>query len=445
MRYNKTEYEKKGIFTMKSTNVRIRVCAILMSLVLLLSISLIGCSAKGKTVMQIGKQKLTVNMYELMLSRMKGTLEYNGYPTDTESFWDTIISVQGGTYNDYFCHTVQEQAKRMLIKLYLFEEVYKLELPNSYYDTIDEYIGDALDLLHDGSKTQFNTALSAFGVNIDMLRENYIMEDKIDYLKLQLSKQTGDSARTEYYEKNYVRFRQILLPLYDYLYETDENGDTIYYKEGTDRICYDTKGVTKTGTDGKTIVDGNGDTVYYTEDGKIAYNTSAGVARGVDKDKDGYTDYKMKDEEGVQLVKDQAAKLQEIIVAGDFTTFEDYGKQVSEEELWSAYPNGMYINKNKDYGIEYIDKIQDALTNMAVGDIALIEADNAYHLIMKYTIETDGYKNDTNKDWFESFEDEVISEILDAMCEKYMDEVEVNTKVLQEAMDMKAIGANTDY
>jgi hypothetical protein len=430
---------------MKLKNKRIRVCALLIAIVLLLSAALFGCSRKGEVVMQIGKQKLTVNTYELMLSRMKGTLKYNGHPTDTESFWNTIISVQGGTYNDYFCHTVQEEAKMMLIKLYLFEEVYKLELPNSYYDTIDEYIGDALELLNDGSKTKFNATLSEYGVNMDMLRENYIMEDKIDYLKLHLSKQTGDTARDEYYEKNYVRFRQILLPLYEYLYETDENGDTVYYKEGTDRIYYDTDGVTKKGTDGKTIVDDNGDTVYYTEGGKIAYNTKKGVTRGIDKDKDGYTDYKMLDKESAQLVKDQAERLKEVIVAGDFTTFEDYGKKMSEEELWSAYPNGMYINKNKNYSIAYLDDMQEALTNMAVGDVALIEADNAYHLIMKYDIEASGYKNDANKDWFESFEDEVISEILDAMCQKYMDQVVVNAEALETAMDMRTIGSNIDY
>ena len=430
---------------MKSKNTRIRVCALLVAVVLLLTATLVGCSRKGEVLMQIGKQKLTVNTYELMLSRMKGTLKYNGHPTDTESFWNTIISVQGGTYNDYFCHTVQEEAKMMLIKLYLFEEVYKLELPNSYYDTIDEYIGDALELLNDGSKTKFNATLSEYGVNMDMLRENYIMEDKIDYLKLHLSKQTGDTARDEYYQKNYVRFRQILLPLYEYLYETDENGDTVYYKEGTDRIYYDTDGVTKKGTDGKTIVDDNGDTVYYTEDGKIAYNTKKGVTRGIDKDKDGYTDYKMLDKESAQLVKDQAERLKEVIVAGDFTTFEDYGKKMSEEELWSAYPNGMYINKNKNYSIAYLDDMQEALTNMAVGDVALIEADNAYHLIMKYDIEASGYKNDANKDWFESFEDEVISEILDAMCQKYMDQVVVNAEALETAMEMRTIGSNIDY
>jgi len=429
---------------MKFKKVLLRITLCIISLLLMLT-AVVGCSSKGETLMQIGKQELTVNMYELLLSRMKGTLTYNDYPTDSESFWDTIISTQGATYNDYFCLSMQQEAKMMLVKLYLFEEVYKLTLPEKNYAAIDEYINDALELIHDGSKTAFNKELSLYGVNIDMLRENYIIEDKIEYLKSHISTQTGDAARDEYYKENYVCFRQILLPLYEFLYVTDENGDTVYYHEGTERIYYDTTGTTKTGTDGKPVVDKNGDTIYYTADGKIAYNTTKGVTQGLDKDNDGYTDYVMFDEERAIIVKDQANKLMELIQVGDFSTFEDYGEKLSEKEVWNAYPNGIYINKNKNYSIAYLDDIQKALTNMAVGDTQLIKSDNAYHLIMKYTAEDQAYKNKENQDWFEEFEDEVVTDILNAMCQKYLEQVTVDEKALAEAMDMKSVGANTEY
>ena len=429
---------------MKFKKVLLRITLCVMALLLMLT-AVVGCSSKGDTLMQIGKQKLTVNMYELLLSRMKGTLTYNDYPTDSESFWDTIISTQGATYNDYFCLSMQQEAKLMLVKLYLFEEVYKLTLPEKNYAEIDEYINDALELIHDGSKTAFNKELALYGVNIDMLRENYIIEDKIEYLKSHISTQTGDAARDEYYKENYVCFRQILLPLYEFLYVTDENGDTVYYHEGSERIYYDKTGTTKTGTDGKPIVDKNGDTIYYTEDGKIAYNTTKGVTQGLDKDNDGYTDYVMLDEEGATIVKDQANKLMGLIQVGDFSTFEDYGSKLSEKEVWNAYPNGIYINKNKNYSIAYLDDIQKALTNMAVGDTQLIKSDNAYHLIMKYTAEDQAYKNKDNKDWFEEFEDEVVTDILNAMCQKYLEQVTVDEKALADAMNMKSVGANTEY
>ncbi len=421
----------------------LRICAWLMAIVMLAG--MIGCSSKGETLMKIGKQELSVNMYELLLSRMKGTLQYNGQPTESDAFWNTIISTQGATYNDYFCRSIQEEAKMMLIKLYLFEEVYGLELPESNYDTIDEYINDALEMLHEGSKTDFNKELSLYGVNIDMLRENYIMEDKIDMLKKHILTQTGDLAKDEYFRENYVRFRQILLPLYEYIYETDENGDKIYYNEGSDRICYDTTGTVKTGTDGKPIVDTNGDTIYYTEDGRVAYNKKKGELRGVDKDKDGYTDYKMLDEEAAATVAKRANELKDIITEEDFTTFEEYGRMLSEPDLWEAYPNGIFVNKNKNYSVAYLDDIQKALADMAVGETALIKSENAYHFIMKYELTDHAYSNKENSDWFEEFNDEVVEDILNAMCKKYLDQVEVYGDVLAQAKTMKEIGANTEY
>ena len=156
-----------------------RLICCLIALALLLC-TLVGCSSSGKTLMSIGKQSLCVNMYELLLSRMKGTLAYNDYPVDSEDFWNTIISEQGATHNDYFTLSIQEEAKMMLIKLYLFEEKYQLTLPDSYYEEIDQYMNDALTYLHNGSKTEFNSVLSEYGVNMKMLRENYVIEDKIE-------------------------------------------------------------------------------------------------------------------------------------------------------------------------------------------------------------------------------------------------------------------------
>lgn len=430
---------------MNSKQLHQRLICCLIALALLLC-TLVGCSSSGKTLMSIGKQSLSVNMYELLLSRMKGTLAYNDYPVDSEDFWNTIISEQGATHNDYFTLSIQEEAKMMLIKLYLFEEKYQLTLPDSYYKEIDQYLDDALTYLHNSSKTEFNSVLSEYGVNMKMLRENYVIEDKIEYLKQHLSALTSDTAREEYYTNNYVRFRQILLPLYEYLYETDEFGDTIYFKEEfSDRISYDLNGLTRVGTDGKTITDKNGDVVYYTENGHIAYNKKSGVVHGIDKDNDGYTDYKMLDETDAKAIAELANNLTELIVSGDYSTFEDYGAELCESEIWNAYPNGMYINLEKNYPVAYIDDMQEALETMKAGDVALIESDNAYHLIMRYPLDEGGYKNTENEDWFEEFEDEMITKILDSMCREYMDDVVVDKKILATAKDMKTIGANKDY
>lgn len=423
----------------------LRTLALLVCLAVL-ALSLVCCGSSSKVLMTLEDQTITVNTYELLLSRMKGTLEYSGYPADEDAFWDQIVSTKGATYDDFFCYSIQNEAKKMLVQLYLFEQVYDLTLPQSSYDTVDQVMNDILELSFDGSKSSMNSYLAAFGVNIDMLRENYVADAKIDHLKTHLASITSDAAKEEYYNEHYVCFRQILLPLYEYCYETDENGDVIYYRENSERIYYDSaNGKTRTGTDGKLVVDENGDSVYYTDDGRVAYNSEKGVPHGKDEDNDGYVDYVALNDEKKRIVTDRANALDELIADGDFTTFEEYGELWSEDDVWSTYPNGIFINLNKNYEINYLDDIQAKLTDMKKGDTALVQSENAYHFIMKYELAAQGYNNKDNADWFDTFEDEVVTDILDAMCEQYIDQIVVNDEVLKQAKTMKTVGSNMEY
>ena len=432
---------------MKKKNVaRMFRSGIALLLVLLLLVTLAGCTGREKTLMTLGEQSLSVNDYELLLSRMKGTLEYNGYPVDEEPFWEEIMNAQGTTYNEFFCDSIQYEAKKLLIKLYLFDEVYKLSLSQKVLDEIDLYIGDIVSLDFNDSTAAFNRALAQYGVNVDMLRDNYIAEEKVNALLTHISSITSQNAKQEYYQSNYLRFRQILFPLYEYVYETDENGDDIYYHDGSSQIYYDTvNGITRTGENGASILDKNGDLVYFTEDGRIAYQTEKGIRKGVDADEDGYVDYVELDEETVQIVTDRANYLKDQLEDGDFATFESYGARWSDDDVWSSYPNGIYLNSDLSYSINYLDDIQAALKDMQSGQIALIRSDNAYHLIMKYDLEDQGYELSENSDWFESFDQEVASSILDKTCEKYMADISVDESVLRSAMDMKTVGANVRY
>jgi hypothetical protein len=331
------------------------------------------------------------------------------------------------------------------VQLYLYEEVYGLTLPQKQLAAVDEFIGDVLTLNFDGSTSDFNRYLSNFGVNLEILRENYMTEEKIDHLGTHISSITSDAAREQYYNENYACFRQILLPLYEYRYVTDANGDTVYYHEASDKIYYDATAATKKDAQGNTLKDENGDIVRYTEDGRIAYNTAKGVKRGLDEDNDGYVDYTELDDDMKTIVTDRANKLPTLIANGDFEAFEQYGEQWSSDEVWSSYPDGIYVNLNQGYQINYMDDIQAALANMKVGDTALIQSENAYHFIMKYELAEQGYNNKANADWFGTFEDEVVDSILDAICEEYLDKVAVDAEVLAQAKGMKEIGANSEY
>ena len=426
-------------------NIR-RLLTAMLALVLC-ALLLCSCASSGKVLMHIGKTELTLNTYELLLSRMKGTLAYNGYEVENDSFWDYIWSAEGATYGDYFSAEILNAAQDMLLRLYLFDEVYQLTLPQSYYDEIDVYMSDLLENDFGGSKTAFNNAMAEYGINMNMLRENYIMEDKVEYLSTYLSSMTADSAREEYYNANYVCFRQILVPLYEYLYETDENGDLIYYRTGTNYIAYDTKnGTTVTATDGTLRTDENGDTMYFHADGSIAYDTEGGELVGLDADNDGYVDYQELSEEEIANITENAQALSALIEAGDFTVFEAYGAEYAGDDgIWDAYPNGIFLNEAQSYSLEYLNQLSTELADAAVGDVILFQSDSAFHLVMKYPLTEGAWDQDDNADWFGTFEDEVTESIILKLCEEYADQVVIDNEVLSEAASMKEIGANWNY
>ncbi|MBQ5362660.1 MAG: hypothetical protein IIU63_04860, partial [Clostridia bacterium] len=248
-------------------------------LVLLLALSLClpllaGCSGKsGKTLIEIEGVKVSVNVYELLLSRMKGALaRAQGTAIETNDFWTTVVDTENTTYEEYLRDAILENAKTYAVGTYLHDKVYGLKLPKATMDAIDAELADFIEYDGDGSKAAFNRVLSEFGVNYNILREVYVMEAKIDALKVHLyganASKIADTVKDEYCQEHFVRFKQVFLASYYYVCETDANGDDIYYTDnslGNKIICYDKEnGVTKTDKDGNVIKDKDGYEVYFT-------------------------------------------------------------------------------------------------------------------------------------------------------------------------------------
>jgi hypothetical protein len=335
----------------------------------------------------------------------------------------------------------------MLLRLYLFEEVYDLTLPQSSIDEVDVYMADLLDNDFSSSKSAFNQEMAAYGINMDMLRENYLMEEKMEQLVSYLSTKTADSAREEYYQAHYIRFRQILFPLYEYQYESDQNGDLIYYKKGTNYIAYDTVGgKTATATDGSVRKDADGNPIYYHEDGSIAYDTKNGELKGLDADKDDYVDFVEMTEQEIQNVTVNAQALKELIPSGDFTTFELYGSEyAANDSVWDSYPGGIYLSDAQGYSLEYLNSLAKELKEAKVGDLILFRSESAYHLVMKYELTAGAWGDIKNEDWFNAFEGSMIDELIRTLYAEYADQVVVDEGVLNATMSMKEIGTNLYY
>ncbi len=431
-------------------NLSKRLLAVVLTLIMAVS-CFAGCSSKGKTLMKIEDTEISVNLYKLYLSRLKGMLcsAYSfGAAAEEDSFWDTVMSKDGMTYNTYYKNSILENTKTYLSAMYEFE-LRGLKLPKETLDEIDERIEDLINQDAGGSKTNFNSKLAEYGVNYKILREAYIIEEKIELLKDTVYGKDGEliakSLVNDYYKENYGRYKQVLFPTRDYVYDTDENGDAIYYdKDG--KIVYDTNATPKTDSDGNPVYDADNNRIYITvdEDGKsrVAYDKSKGSRRHKTDEKGNAL---IADFEGAELqaVMDSVAATLEKVKENDFDSFE---KIVSDDE---PNPNGYYMSKNMSYGS--LDVIKEELFDMKVGEIRTVSSEYGIYIIMRYELEEDGYNKKDNSDFFIStstgnyvFMGDIKNQLMSAYLEQHKSKIIIDEAVL-EGVDMKSVKPNFNY
>ena len=225
----------------------LRICAALTALLLAL-IQLVSCSSLGTPVMTLGKTEITGSMIEFWMSRYKAQFEYSyGQSLQTayglssvDSIWKVKVKDDSAeTYDDMFSSYIFDNAKTYLCALYLFDQ-FGLKLPDSTVKKTDETINEYVTNLADGSKSEFNAILAAYGINMKILRELYLADEKVSYLREYLFGSNGTEPITtqqieDYYQKNYVRMKQICVFINqrpkqneDGTYVTDSSGKTQY-------------------------------------------------------------------------------------------------------------------------------------------------------------------------------------------------------------------------
>ena len=424
---------------------------------LLIALSLVGCSSKGKTLMKLDDNKISVNLFELYLSRMKGmlcTTTYFGNSATKDSFWDTWMDLYDNTtYNTHYTEMVFDTVKSHLAALALFDER-GLELPKSYIEEIDAEMEKLVETQADGSKTAFNAIIGEYGVNYEMLREAYIIEAKIDYLQDDLFGADGSKIGTniieEYYKENYARFKQIFLPSYEYKYVTDRNGDIMYFKSDG-RISYDTTKTAKTNVDGQYVADENGDRVYvYIDDNgkeRIAYKTE-GASVEKETDSQGNPETKKYNATEMEVLVEQANEILEKAKTGDSINFDVLVTKYNEDNGADDYPNGYYVAKNANYESPEIIK---AVFDMQVGEVRMVKSDYGIHILMRYEAETGAYAKDEYKNLFIGnstgtyiFMDDLKGELLANYLEPYKANIVVDEE-LYATVDIKRAGINYYY
>ncbi len=436
------------------TILRLRVPALLLAVTLLAGLlCFTACSSKGETLLELEGHTISVNEYRFLLSRVKGSLAYSCYSVDSDSFWEMIVDKDGTTYDEYFRQAALTDARRYLAALVLFEEQ-GLKLPDSVLDGIEEDIEESIR--DAGGKSALNSELAAYGINIDMLRDIYIMEAKYSYLQADLYGQDGDKiaaeVRHDYLEEYAVCFRQVLIRSYDYVYEKDSNGDTVYYlpKENNakvNNIAYDTiKGSVRLDEYGKVIKDSNGDDIYYLEDGKIAYDTEKGV-RAIKYDKAGNPQTVKYSAEELAAHKEAAEEILASVEKGDYLAFEALLEEyaTSGDDAFETDGSYCFLYNTGDNTYDYLNDIADTLTKAEMGTVHMISSEYGYNVVMKYEIPEDAVTNEAYEDWFTDLSARVIAKLFHTKCLPYMDKVTVNNEAFAALPSMKEIGTNYNY
>ncbi len=423
----------------------VRIISLFLCLVLCASVF---ASCASKPLLTLDDKTLSVNVYEFLLSRMKGTLAYYGYEVDKDSFWNTVSDMDGTTYNDYFCETIKAQAINYIVADELFDKE-GLSLTDEDNAEVEKLLNAYIERV--GSKTALNEELKEFGVNFDILREIYILEAKIEKLKEHLygknAEKIDEGEKEKYFNENYVAFRQIFLATYDYVTDEDRFGDAVYYTDEKHKaIAYDkVNGKTKLDEFGKPIKDVLGDPEYFTEDGKIAYDRENGVI--------GYVTNEDGDRVVVEYDDDKKAELHKLAqqYAKDCDKnserFEEYLKKNGQDEddgVIYLYSSAGYYAAQND-AVAYFDEIAKVLEGLDEGECALYKSSYGYHVICRYKNEPGAYAKEENEDVFKSFNGDIISRLFEELCQESADGVVIDKDVFEGAPTMKDVGTNILY
>ena len=415
--------------------------------------SLVGCSSTGKTAIELDDAKISINLYMLLLSRMKGNLASSyafGSQALKDSFWDTIMdATTGKTYNEFYTQTVLDSAKTYIAALALFDEL-GLKLPKSYTDEIDTELEDLISNDAGGSKNAFNSILAEYGANYKVLREAFIMEAKISYLNDHLFGADGSKIAAQliedYYQQTYVRFRHIFFYTVTPVYYTDDNGDVIYYVDNEYKnIAYDKVNGAKKEENGEILKDKNGDIIFFTEDGKIAYDKEKFPKP--QRDSNGTVITTKLSAEELQQLQDKTTLMIEQLDKGNYTLFDSYVEKYGEDEGMVQYPGGYFLTEKSDYDSP---EVIEALFDMQEGEIKKVYSDYGIHIVMKYELEEGGYAKKENADFFYTSKGELaflssLKEMLLAeYLEKFKQEIEIDEELIN-SVNMKSIGANFNY
>lgn len=440
----------------------IAMVAALLATVLLLC----SCASHGKTLIKAGKEEISVNVFQLYLSRMKGSLAEAGYAVGDDNYWKTYISTDHTTTADHYTSQVLEGLKHIAAAMILYDE-YGLKLPDETVDEIDAWIDELIEADGEGSKATLNSILAAYGANVTVLRDASIIEAKLAQLKTHLYGEGGgliaDTALEEYYKATYYRGYQMQIANYYYDHEKDEDGIAVRYTdESYERVAYISQSTLETmdeaerakyvtvpreGAYAEKYGKAYGDTITLYRDGEtevVAYDREKGV---ICYNLDGSGNMVIVEYSDVEMEAryEQAKRIAEECV-GDEAKFLKYAKEVSDNSKFNdTYaPNGMYFALGTYSADNVFGTFSATLAQMEVGTTRVVSSDAGYYILMRADLDTGAWKNESNARWFTTLRGLTLEYMLQKRTTEYLDRVTVDEALLS-GVSITGVGANVRY
>ncbi len=332
---------------------------------------LTSCQAKSEAVLTYGDTVINENYFTYYLATYKSSfLSSYADVEDTNEFYELKLP-NGQTGEEYLFDQTVHNVSMSLICAELFDKE-GLALSDSVTKTIDSYIDSLIKDYSGGDKRSLNSTLSEYGINVKMLREIYLLEEKGTALCEYLYGDSGTIGVTEeeldaYYRENYAHVQHIYVNN-KYYYETTEQG---YYS--------------------------------YDQSGNLITHAYEG--------------------EELEAKNAVIAAIDAALEAG--TDFEEVYEQYSEDKY---YENGYYLTA----GMDFIDEVELSAFDLEVGEYTKIESDHGVHYIKRLEADEKPWEDEANADFFDTFVDTVRFEAFVAYVEQYLDDVEVNEDKLAE-------------
>lgn len=341
------------------------------SALLLAATLLASCGNTGAPVLTYGDSVITENQFTYYLATYKASF-ISSYADveDTAEFYAHVLP-NGQTGEEYLFSETVSNVSLSLICGELFDQM-QLTLDPAVTETVDAYVQSFIDDYVGGDKRVLNSELATLGLNVKMLREIYLLEEKGTALYEHLYGENGtigvtDAELDAYCRENYARVRHLYVNN-AYTYETT--------------------------ADGYIVTDENGSYVTrpLTEEELAAKNSVIAAIDG------------------------------ELANGGDF---EALYETFSEDRY---YENGYYLTR----GMDFIDEVEISAFELAEGEWTKVTSDVGTHYIMRLPMNDAPWTDEKNADFFRDYREEVGFQAFVAYVRQFLPDVVKDEEKLAE-------------